>query len=320
MKFLLVLTLFTSLKGVAAIPSWFSDYIKSNPSCEREYLCAVGDGETEGLALSEARNEVAKFFQTKVKSKSQVSSSSEQSTASAADGKFDEWTSKLISEETTEIITGLEVKRQEQVDGRTYVLMGLERAKTAKLLKEKIDSLDIENSKAMELNSRFTYPRILKNLSLMDAFRERYDLMSQTPLILKVKKENILEKQNKLRPLKIALVSKGKKLPAKLSHTLIDLLSPLKVVVVAKKTSPQYILQSELITEEQYFKVEGFKKLNVIMRVELLNSKSAVMGKISALSEQVARTNDQAIEKAIPELKESLENNLDQLTTLKMED
>lgn len=320
MKILLAYTLLISIGAKASVPSWFSDYIKSNPICESEYLCAVGDGETEADALTSARNEIAKFFQTKVQSKSQVSSSSEQTGTSAANGKFDEWTSKSISEEAQEIITGLEVKRQEQIAGHTYVLMGLERAKTAKLFKEKIDNLDIENAKAFELNSRFTFPKILKNLSLIEAFKERYDLMSQAPLLLKVKKESVLEKQNKLKPLKIALVSKGKKIPAKLSHTLIDLLSPLKVVIVAKKTSPQYTLQSELITEEQYFKVDGFKKLNVIVRLELLNSSQTVIGKISALSEQVARTTDQAVEKAMPEIRESLQNNLDQLTTLKMED
>jgi hypothetical protein len=38
------------------------------------------------------------------------------------------------------------------------------------------------------------------------------------------------------------------------------------------------------------------------------------------LSDQVARTDEQAIDKAIPEIKEALQDNLDDLTTIKMED
>jgi hypothetical protein len=75
-----------------------------------------------------------------------------------------------------------------------------------------------------------------------------------------------------------------------------------------------------MILEDQYFKVEGFKKLNVILRLELQNSSAHVLGKMSTLSEQVARTDEQAIEKALPSIKESLQDNLDQLTTIKMDD
>ena len=114
--------------------------------------------------------------------------------------------------------------------------------------------------------------------------------------------------------------TKGRKLPTKLSHTLIDTLSPLKIVIVAKKNLPKYTLRSELQTEEEYFNVEGFKKLNVTLRLELLNSDNTVMGKMSALSEQVARNAEQAIEKAAPEIKESFQETMDQLTTIKMED
>jgi hypothetical protein len=320
MKFLLAFLLLTSVSSEAKGPDWFSDYVKTNPGCDRDYLCSVGDGETLADALAEARSEVAKFFQTNVKSTSHISSSSTQLSANPAEGSFDEWTNKTVSEETSELIQGLEIKRQETIDGHTYVLMSLDRSKTAKLFKEKIDALDDENAKAMELNSRFTYPKILKNLALIDAYSERYNLVAQMPLKLKVKRTDLQAKINKLKPLKMAMVTKGKKLPARLSHTLIDLLSPLKVVIVSKKATPKYTLRSEVITEEQYFKVEGFKKLNVILRVELLGSGDLVMGKISALSDQVARTDEQAIDKAIPEIKEALQDNLDDLTTIKMED
>lgn len=320
MKFLLVFTVLACLSAQAAAPDWFSDYVKANPGCDKDYLCAVGDGETLADALSDARGEVAKFFQNKIKSKTQVSSSSEQKGTNASTGSFDEWTNKTISEETSEMISGLEIRKQEQVGGHTYVLMTLDRRKTALLLKDKIEELDTEDSQLLELNSRFTYPKMMKNLILIEALNERYTLLSEIPLKLKVKKENIQEKINKLAPVKMTLVFSGKKLPNKLNHIIVDLLSSLKVVIVTPKLSPKYTLRSEIVTEEQYLKVEGFKKLNVQFRLELLNAKSQVMGKMSALSEQVARNSEQAIEKAIPEIKEAIQDNLDQLTSMKFED
>jgi hypothetical protein len=324
MKFLLVFSMLLSLGAQASAPYWFSDYVKANPGCDKEYLCAVGVGATLPEALGDARSEVAKFFQNKIKSKTQVSSASEEKSnqlvMTGSAGSFDEWTNKTISEETSEMISGLEIRKQEQAGDQTYVLMTLDRSKTAALLKVKIEELDTEDFQLLELNSRFAYPKMMKNLILIEALNDRYTLVSSIPLKLKVKKENLQAKIFQLRPVNMALVATGKKLPARLNHLLVDLLSPLKVVIVSRKLSPKYTLRSEIVTEEQYLKVEGFKKLNVQFRLELLNSKSQVMGKMSALSEQVARNSEQAIEKAIPEIKETLQDNLDQLSNMKFED
>lgn len=319
MKFLLVFLMLGSLKTNAssssAAPDWFSDYVKSTPGCDRELLCAVGEAETLADALTEARTEIAKYFQTKIKSKSQMSTTSEQAGTIASKASFDEWTNKVVSTETSELISGLEIKKQEQAGGHNYVLMTLDRSKTAKLLKDKIEELDTENSQMMDLNSRFTYPRILKNLALIELYNDRYTLVAQFPIQLKVKKETVQEKINKLSSQKVSLVTRGRKLPAKLNHIITEIMAPLKIVIVQKKSNPAYTLRGEVITEEQYFKVEGFKKLNVIYKLELLDAKSLVVGKLSTLSEQVARTPEQAIEMALPDIKEALQNNLEQLSS-----
>lgn len=315
MKFLLALLLSGPFSARASAPDWFSDYLKAYPVCERELLCAVGDGKTLADALNEARLEVANYFQAKIKSKSQTSSSSEQKGTTAASGSFDEWSNKTVSVETSELISGLEIKRQEQLDGHVYVMMGLDRAKSAGLLKEKIQDLDTENAQLMELDSRFTYPKLLKNLDLIDLYNDRYTLLSESQIQLKVKKETVKNKLFKLVPMKMALITRGKKLPAKLNHILIDLLSPLKVVVVSRKYKPPYTLRGEVVTQEQYLKVDGFKKLDVIYKLELLNANGAVVGKMSTISEQVARNVEHAIEKAMPDIQEALQNNLDQLSS-----
>lgn len=314
-----MLTLYTG-SALASAPQWFSDFEKTISGCDQNYLCVTGEGATLNEALGMSRVEAAKYFQTKIESASHVSLTSEQKGVIPSGSSVDEWTNKTLSEETNEIISGLEIKRQEELEGRYYVVMGLNKSNTAKEILSRIEELDQNNEKAFELNSRFTYPKILKNLSLIDGLVDRHRLVSSQTIKLKVKREQVLERINKLRPLKLAMLTKGKKLPSKLSHTLIDLLSPLKIIIVPTKSLPKYKLISEVIVEDQYFKVEGFRKLNVNWRVELQNSQKLMLGKISALSEQVARTNEQAIEKATPELKDYLQEHLDEITTIKMED
>lgn len=323
MKFLLGMVflahLFLGEATGTTTPSWFADFEKSVPGCDQNYLCTMGEGASLNEALGMSRNEAAKFFSTKVQSSSQVWLRSEQK-GSIANSNFSEWTNKVLNEETSEILSGLEIKKQEEKEGRFYVVMGLDKNKTAAAIKSRIDKLDSENALAFDLNSRFAYPKIFKNLSLIDELINRHRLISPAPIGLKVKREQVLDKVRKLKPLKLSLQSKGKKMPVRLNHTLNDLLSPLRIVLVPMKSAPTYTLVSDIVFEDQYLKVEGFKKLNVNLKLELKNSSQKTLGKISALSEQVARTNEQAFERALPELKTYLEDHLDELIVEKSED
>lgn len=322
MKFLLglgSLILWASGSAGAAAPDWFSDVEKAIAGCDQNYLCVSGEGSTLNEALGMSRTEAAKFFQTKIESRSQVSLTSGQKGLPSG-ASVDEWTSKSLSEETSEMLSGLEIKRQEEKDGRYYVVLALDKTTAAKQMRESIEKLDLVNVKAFELNSRFAYPKILKNLTVIDGLMDRHRLLSAHAIPLQVKRDIVLERMNKLKPMKLALMTKGKKLPSRISHSLIDMLSPLRVVLVPLKSAPKYRLISELVVEDQYFKVEGFKKVNVNLKVELINDQKVTLGKISALSEQVARTTGQAIEKALPDLKDHLQEHLEELTNLKMED
>lgn len=322
MKILLGLGLILAVlcaRAKAGTPDWFSDFEKTVDGCNLNYLCLAGEGESLKDALGMARTEVAKYFQTKVQSSSQVSVNYQQKGIMSA--SIEEWSNKTLKEETDELLSGLEVKKQEEKDGRYFVVVGLSKSTMAKELKSRIEALDLENSKAFELNSRFAYPKILKNLAVIDKLIDRYRLVSVSPLVLQVKREDVLEKIAKLKPIKIGMMTKGKKLSSPLSRSLNSLFSPLRLVFVPVKSGPKYLLLNELAVEEQYLKVEGFKKLNVNLKIELRNRASqAPLGRVSAFSEQVARTPEQAIEKAAPELQDYLQEHLEELTTLKLED
>jgi len=295
-------------------PKWYSDYLSVYPECEQTLLCVVGDGDSPFQAQREARLEASKFFETKVKSSTQLSSSSEQKVNQTI-GEFSEWANKTVSEETSELLSGLEIKQQTQMAGRYFVLMSLDREKTAQSFRSKIIELDKENDLLLSLGSRFAYPKILRNLSLSVPMQDRYFLLSNKPLALKVSKALMTENISKLLPIKMAMISKGAGLPMQLAHTINEMIAPLKIIIAPKSEAGiQNTLVSELTSEELYFKVEGFKRVNVILKLELLNSKGEVLGRLSASSEQTSRSKEKAMEAALPILKDALLENFNQLS------
>ena len=295
-------------------PKWYSDYLSVFPECEQSLLCVVGEGDSPFQAEREARLEASKFFETKVKSSTQLTSASEQKVNQTI-GEFSEWAQKTITEETNELLSGLEVKQQTQVSNRFYVLMSLDREKTAQRFRSKILEIDKENEQLIKTGSRFVYPKILRNLSLSLPMQERYSLLSSRPLGLVVSKALVTENINKLSALKMAMISKGAGLPSQLAHTINEMIAPLKIIIVPKSEAGiQNTLVSELVAEELYFKVEGFKRLNVILKLELLNNKGEVLGRLSASSEQTSRSKEKAMEAALPILKDALLENFNQLS------
>lgn len=293
--------------------SWNNDFISSNSECDKILLCVSGEGETSIEAERHARLEAAKFFETKVSATTQISSSSEQKVNQAI-GDYAEWVSKSISEETNEMINGLEMKKQNQINGRYYVLMSLDREKSAEILREKIISMDKENEHLLAAGTRYAFPRILRNLSLAEPLLTRHTLLTARPLKPVVSKAVLVESINKLTPIKMAIVTKGAGLPAQLNHTLNQMIAPIKIIVVGKNEGAQNTLVCELIAEELYFKVEGFKRYNIILKLELQNMKGEILGRLSASSEQTTRSKEQAMQAALPILKDSLLENFNQLS------
>lgn len=300
--------------GVAALPEWITNI----GPCTSLEICVVGSGESLRGATINGRSELAKFFETRVKVDATFSNQTIQNGLSISQAQYDEWSSKTIQEAADEFINGIETKRSENIDGTFYVLLSLPKEKAAQNFKEKIQEIDQQNNALFKKGTRLVYPLIILNLKKRDYYVSRYNLVSSQEIKSSITPSKMIEVMDKLSPIRASVFTDKEKLPASVSHMLEKIFSPLKIIFVSSKQNPSYKLRTKLAYEDQYFKVEGFKKLNVIFKIEL-SEKDKVLGRISSSSIQTARSKEKALEMALDDIENDLKENLDQLASDKQE-
>lgn len=281
--------------------------ILGSETCGPQEICIIGSGINRDEALKNARSEMAKFFETKVKVDSTVTSVSGDVFASE---QLKEWTTKSISEEADEILNGIEVKKEEQEKDHYVILVSLSKIKTAMILSEKIKTLDQRNFSLLRRASRFLIPQINQNLILRNDLFTRYQLVSNSPIDKSFTDRDLQSFFEKLKVIKLEFNE-----DSSISYLLKKILGPLKIVLVSKKSNKHEDseLKANLKFEEEYFKVEGFKKYSVILNLSLQSKNKNLIGTVSALSSVIARSKKQAEAQALPGLENQLINQLDQL-------
>jgi hypothetical protein len=305
-----VLIIFVSTQiNASPIPSWISEI----GPCENGYICVVGTGQSSKDAKSDGRAEFAKFFETKVKIESNTSSKSINLKNSIMDAKYEEWSSKLINEEADEVLSGIEVKNEFAGTDQYFVLMSLSKNSVAKKFKDKFLDLDNQNMALIKRGNRFVLPKIAFNLSKMARFKDRYMSVSESELKAQFSEKMYIHKISDLKTLQIAIEKSSEDVPGKILHLLASICSPLKINISHKIKNPDQWINIQFKSDEDYLKVEGFKKLNIILALELKNLKNEVVGKLNISSNTVARNKNQAIEKVLPDLENQLIENLGSL-------
>lgn len=308
-KFLAILTLTMTFQAVAGLPQWVNEV----GPCSPFEICVIGEGQSLKQAKSDASSEMAKFFESKVKVNSKVATSTE-SKNDILNSQFSEWTAKVIDIEADEILSGIEIKRSEQINDTFYVLASLKKAYAEQKILESIQTIDKENQALYAKNARFVYPQIIVNLKKREYYTNRLRAVSDREISASITNEKMIASLNQLSPQKVSVFSKKDKLPPQVLLMLEKIFAPLSIVFVSDKENPEFKLRTNLNFVEEYFKVEGFKKLNVIFKIELMNRKGNVLGRVSSSSTQIARSKEQALNLAIENIEKEIKENLDQLS------
>ncbi len=292
--------------------SLFSQEIFNIPCPETE-VCVVGSGKSLAMAQNSGRSEMAQFFETKVSVDNSVSQASKQMGLVPNQALFEEWTSKVISEEASEILSGIVEKKIETKGEDFYVLMSINKDKTAKYFRDQVDLIDNENEILLNKNSRFTFPKLFLNLKKRQHFSKRYFVLTGSTILAKVSEEKVLQAYHALKPLAIYYYFEGKKLSPQLFQLVSKNLSEVKCLLKNKNATLNTQLKLVQNIREEYFKVEGFKKINIELNLSLKNGGSDA-GEIVLKTTQMGRSLNQAIEKGLEDLEIQLVENLDKLS------
>jgi hypothetical protein len=310
MKFLHTLAMILiSLNTQAALPEW----VNNIGPCSESEICVIGSGNNLKSALADGSSNLAKYFEEKVKVDLSISHSSKEDNSKLNSSTFDEWTSKSINIESDEILSGIEQKKSGEFDGNYYVLLSLSKDFAAKNLKDKIEKLDKENEILFSHKTRFNYPLIFKNLKKRQYFYDRFKVVSSGAIKSLVSEDQMLGEIQKLNSVKVLLKSTNEKLPPSLLNLLEQIFSPLKVIFVSSKEGSDYTLRTRFKYNEEYFKVEGFKKLTLYLKLELLDKKNKMVGRVSSTHTIVARSKESALNLSLESLEEQIRTNLNQL-------
>lgn len=248
-------------------------------TCPTNYLCANACGLSENEAIEDARVEIAKNFQVKVKAKF----TSIESTI----GKLDEGEySDYVSEEVNENIFGVETL-ESYLDADDYhcVLMGLNKSRFVTKIKSDIESLKTENEELIKSGLNLVMSKVRVNNSVI----KKLDLYLAT--LTDKYRSNVKKHANPAKKeIKIKFYSRPK-----FSAVEKILMSELnKDNVYTGDSEPELKISIALLNE--YLNVEGFIKRT--MEINFIKNKINITKRYT----QSGRSEEAIIEKVISEL------------------
>ncbi len=295
-------------------PAWL---FEAGKACQRYELCAVGEAPGRLGAEIAARNNLAKIFETKIKSTLNIQTTSNSETIDqVVTGKINEDVSEKIELETKEVLKGVEVKEFFETKDSFFALAALDKPRAAKGIASEIETVDTEmialinDGRRSSLNKGLRLYRVREGLNLRHLFLSDKNLRSPISL------SSILKKKKAKRDLgtiiKVSFKEVGRISQVKniITRHLLDY--DFKVVNSSSKKS-EYQIRGSLKEEEQHMKVSGFKRFKFFLTLKSLNRNNEKIGALNFKTIQSGRNLNQAYESALPEIKEFLEEKIIEL-------
>lgn len=295
-------------------PSWLFEPAKG---CQKFELCSVGEAPGRLGAEIAARKNLAKIFETKIKSTLNVQTTSRSETVDqVVTGKINEDVVEKIEEETKEVLKGVVVKELFETNDSFFALVALDKLKASKGIATEMEAVDTEMVALINDGRRSSLNKGLKQYRIREALNLRHQFLSERRLASPISLATILKKKKAKRDLgtiiKVEFNEVGR--ISQVSNIITRHLLDYDFKVVGKrKKEAQYKITGSLKEEEQHMKVKGFKRFKFFLHLKSLNSNNEKIGAIDFETNQTGRNLTQAYETALPEIKNFLKEKLVEL-------
>lgn len=297
--FILSVNLFAESK-----PKWISDTTKEK-QCKKKSLCAVGTGPSINFAKRDARAAIAKIFEAKIVSKftSKLSNSGEEAT-------------EELEESTNAALSGVEIVKTYEGKTDVYALASINKSKAAKGFQNEIKNLDKKMKVLVEDSASSKSSRTLEKYYMQrELLNKRYEFLKGRSIPEEVTYDQVFQSKKALSNL-IVHVYLDESEPKEIEGKLVALLSDSGMRVTTgqvRNRESTNIVTGSLVADKQYMKIEGFEKYKFVLKVAAKSLDRVETGNLTHTVITTGRNYSQNYDKALPQLKEFLNNSIDNL-------
>jgi hypothetical protein len=291
------------------LPAWVDQPMSE--CMESMEICAVGEGPNRDSAETKARESLAKYFETRVSSTSIYSMSIKDTTA----GNKEEGASNRLEEATQEILKGVRVVAAHTREDRAWILMSMDKRKGAGILAREMDVLDEEMKAHLERKKGASFTKIEKILPLRRALDERYSLLAgrEYPEKVTMKDVNDWRKARSLKGITVSLNITTESTLERVRPFVIKALIDREYKVRESPESAQYLIEGKAASSKEHLNIKGHEKYSFKVDLVVKNASGEKKGALLVKAASVGRSQEQCLERALPEIEKIIEEQIDEL-------
>lgn len=295
-------------------PVWVNN---KDEFCKANQLCAVGEGAGPMAADANARKEMSKIFETKVKSSSTFITTGESTLKDdvvSGESKDDYY--QRLEETSEQLLKGVEIVQKYEGDDAIFSLAVLNKSRAAKLLKSEMQELDKEIRAYYKDGRRHSLFKALKLFKIRNNLNARYEFLSGRRFGEGISRSRILAKKKEKRMLGTTIFVDVKELGkvSEVEHLIIRQLLDNDFRVVTKSNKKfDFKVTGQLSKEKKHFNVDGFEKYQFMLQLKSVNGSGQKIGAVDFTHKQTGRSLVHAYESAKPEIRKYLRENLNEL-------
>ena len=305
-KHFLLLSLLISTYAISS-PDWVSD---SKKGCSSSELCAVGTGETRIVAEKNARVALSKIFTNKLSSK--LSSS-----LKSSGGEIAEDVSENIDEATETVLTGTEIKKNHEDKVSFYALAVVNKSKAGDALKSEIEIIDAEILAISNQGDDIEKVKLEKLYNKREMLNRQYDFLTGKSITAPLAYESIFNQKKTATKGVVIHIFLDEARPKIIEPFLAQMITDMGYRTTTgemRNKNSTHIITGQYLPEKQYINVEGFEKYKFVLKIKAMRSGTNVeSGHLVSEVTEAGRDINQASEKAFPQIKDFLKNNIENL-------
>jgi hypothetical protein len=292
-------------------PAWVE---KVGDYCEKQFFCAVGEGENKIQASASARLELAKIFKVGIKSGQSFLTFGKQE---KHQGVVKEMQLKNIQEDVETLVEGIDIAATFEENGRVFALAKMNRTLAAQRLQAEIDKFDEEMQQLKGQSSRKKRFEFLSKWEKREMVADRVEFLAEIRPPMKISRQIFLEERKKFYDqlgVVFLMFPKGENPPSSIDEFLKREMLDFGLQIRPTEKNTDYLIKGQWKQTKKHLKVEGFEKWELSFTLTSFKvGTTAEKGKILFSEIRIGRNIEQILEEIDPKLKEYIHERIGDL-------